>query len=562
MHHLRGIQADTHGDVWLLNIRGEAQRVRDGLVVKPPPEMAEFPSLVPQLALDDQKRLLMIRNGYVAEILPSGFQRVEFASAELRPYYACVTPSKAGGLWVSGDGRVRRWAQESWQQDLGLYPWGDAFVICMMESSSGHLLVGTLQSGLFIYSPKQGWVNFNRTNGLPQNWIRCLAEDQEHNLWVGNSGGLVIMQPSVGMQSPPDNWEGYPVQAIIRATNGAIWAATEGAGLYRLQDNSWTRYGVESGLSNSYVWSLIQDRRGDIWAGTWGGGLFRLEGDRFVQQFDFEQRGEPVTALCESPDGTLWIGTAVGLIRWASNKLERFAPMKGALAGDVRALAVGQDGRFWIGTQGSGIVCYENGRFRTICQTNGLPSDYILSLFEDSDRTLWIGTLDKGLCRYRDGNYKVISTKDGLPHNAVGHIEDDGLGSLWLNTQRGLVRVSKTNLHAYADGHLATLPAQVFRKGAGLASLAGSSGFTPSGFRAPDGHLWFPTSRGIAVVSPESIRANQVPPAVWIEEIRVDGQPVKLTTTSSKSRQLNGGKAPTREVQLKPGRSQIEVVYT
>lgn len=560
-----GIQADAHGDVWMLNIRGEAQRVRDGLVVSPPPEMAEFPSLVPQLVLDDQKRLLMVRNGYVAEILPAGISRIEFASTESRPYYACVTPARAGGLWVTGEGRVRRWAQGAWQQDIGAYPWDSAFVICMMESSSGSLLVGTLQRGLFVYSPAQGWVNFNRTNGLPQNWIRCLTEDQEHNLWIGNSGGLVAMQHSVAMQSPPDNWEGYPVQAIIRATNGAVWAATEGAGLYRLQDNSWTRYGIESGLSNSYVWSVIQDSQGSIWAGTWGGGLFRLEGDLFVRQFDLDQRGEPVTALAEFPAGTLWIGTAVGLIRCSSNQLERFAPLGGAVAGDVRALAAGQDGRLWIGTQGNGLGCYENGQFRTIRRTNGLPSlpsDYILSLYEDSDRTLWIGTLDRGLCRLKNGKYTVIGTKDGLPHSAVGHIEDDRMGNLWLNTQRGLVRAAKTNLHALADGRITTLPTTVFRKGAGIASLAGSSGFTPSGFRAPDGHLWFPTSHGIAVVSPESIQANQVPPAVWIEEIYVDNHPANIVSFPPKSQGNRSPNSPERGITLQPGRQQLEIVFT
>ena len=41
-----GIQADQHGDVWILNIRGEALRVRDELLVKPTPELAEGALLI------------------------------------------------------------------------------------------------------------------------------------------------------------------------------------------------------------------------------------------------------------------------------------------------------------------------------------------------------------------------------------------------------------------------------------------------------------------------------------------------------------------------------------
>lgn len=561
---ISGIRADRRGDIWLLNIRGEAQRLRDGLVCPPPPEMAEFPSLTPTLLVDGEKRLLMVRNGYLAEITTNGIRRIELASAANRPYYHCVAPARAGGLWVPGEGRVRRWHQEQWQEDLGEYPWGEAFVMCMMESSSGHLLVGTLERGLFIHSPEAGWMNLNRTNGLPQDWIRCLGEDREHNLWVGNSGGLVVLRPrTVVMHHPPDGWQGRPVLAISRAQDGAVWAATEGAGLYRLKDNAWTHYGAESGLSNLFVWSVMEDSRGSVWAGTWGGGLFRLEGDKFARQFDLAERGEPVTALKELPAGTLWIGTRVGLIRWQSNRLERFASLGGAMAGDIRALAAGRDGELWIGTQGSGLGRYRNGEFTTTRQAEGLPRDYVLSIHQEADRTLWLGIVDLGICRLKDGKFSMISTDQGLPNNVIGHIEDDGMGNLWLNTQNGLVRVSKIDLNACADGRLKSLPTQVLGKGEGLATLAGSSGFTPAGFQTPDGRLWFPTARGIAVVNPKAIQTNTVPPSVWIEQVMVDGQPAEIMAVPAKPRgRSNAPNGPAKSVALKPGRRQLDVLFT
>lgn len=69
---IAGIQPDAQGDLWMVNLRGEAQRIRDGLVLAPPPEMAEFPSVMPMLVFDGRKQLLLVRNGYVAEITPSG----------------------------------------------------------------------------------------------------------------------------------------------------------------------------------------------------------------------------------------------------------------------------------------------------------------------------------------------------------------------------------------------------------------------------------------------------------------------------------------------------------
>ena len=525
--------------------------------------MAEFPSLVPQLTTDRQQQLLMVRNGYVAKITPDGIQRIDFASSEPRPYYACVTPARKGGIWVSGDGSVRRWDQDAWQDDLGPYPWGNAFVMSMIESSNGHLLVGTLESGLFIRSPTLGWLNLNRTNGLPQDWIRCFTEDREHNLWIGNSGGLVVLRPrSVVMYNPPDLWGGRPVLAITQARDGSVWAASEGAGLYRFQNNSWTNYGVESGLLNTFVWSVTEDSKGNIWAGTWGGGLFRLEGNEFKRQFDLHVQGEAATALQAFPDGTLWIGTRDGLIRLSNDKLERFASLGGAAAGDVRALAAGRDGQLWIGTQSSGLGCFQNGQLRTFRQSDGLPRDYILSLYEDADRTLWIGTLDKGICRYRHGQFSVITMENGLPNNVIGHIEDDGLGNLWLSTQRGLVRVSKQDLNDCADGRIRNLSTLVLGKGDGLVTLAGSSGFTPSGFRASDGKLWFPTMRGIAVIDPKAVRTNNVPPSVLIEEVFVDTEPAKIVTSSAQNPGRNSKPKPSRSIEIQPGRHQLAIVFT
>lgn len=559
---------DERGEVWVLNQLGEALRLPDGPIIKPPALMGENPFVNPRVAVDGQRRVYVVRNGVVAQLTLRGYEPVDFGDPSERPYYPGLTASHDGQIWVVGEGKVRKWNGTNWTADLGTFPEGDVSVTTMLEASSGRLLVGTLQRGLFIHDPVTGWVSLSRTNGLPQDWVSSLAEDREKNLWVGTGGGLALLRErKVMMHSPPDNWQDRPVYSITRAHDGNVWASTEGAGIYRFDGVNWKHYGNEEGLANPFVWSLFEDSQRQIWAGTWGGGLFRLENDVFVCQTNLIATSDPVVALKESPAGTLWIGTGSGLVKMQSNVVERFTALGGAAAGDVRAIEAGVDGEIWVGTQGAGLGRMKQGDFQTFQTPEGLAGNSVLSLLCETNGTLWIGTLDMGLCRYQDGKFRTITTEQGLPNNILYHIEDDRMGNLWFNSPTGLFRVTKKELNDCADGKLAMVQVLVFGKAEGMTTLAGTGGFTPSGFRAPDGQLWFSTARGIAAVSPKLASRNSVRPPVWIEEVLVDDQPAVITrgpSAGGNNRSGRDGKFSTARnvVVLQPGPRQLDIQFT
>ena len=501
---IKDFAEDENGEVWVLQQLGDALRIRDGRIVKPPGLMAGNPFVNPRVAKDIRQRAYVVRNGVVTRLGPAGYEPVKFGDPSQQPYYLGIAAARDGNLWVAGEGRLRKWNGTNWSADLGVLPPANISVTTMLETSSGRLLLGTLQHGLFVHDPVTGWFFLSRTNGLPQDWVCSLAEDREKNLWVGTGGGLAVLRERrVTMYSPPDDWQGHPVKSIVRAGNGSVWAATEGAGIYHFEAGQWTHFGPEKGLANQFVWSVFEDSQQQIWAGTWGGGLFRLEQGRFVGQTNLIPAADAVVALAESPRGTMWVGTGAGLLQVRSNVVEHLAHFGGAAAGDVRAIATGPDGEIWIGSQGAGLGRWKNGAFRTFPATNGLAANSILSLFCETNGTLWIGTLDLGLSRYRDGEFRAINRTHGLPGNIIYHIEEDELGNLWFNSPTGLFRVTKRELNDCADGRLPAVRTLVFGKEEGMSTLAGTGGFTPSGFRAPDGRLWFSTDRGIAVLSPK-----------------------------------------------------------
>ena len=313
------IAADESGDLWALSDLGILIRMRDGLKVEPPGGAS--PSRKVFLSRDRGGKLWLTANGRVTTIehgqpVPFGFD-----GAQGTNFFERVVPARDGGLWVMGNGRLRKWGGGRWVLDLGDYPCERGFVTELMETRSGTLLAGTLRDGLYLLAPGAEPLHFARTNGLSHDWVRSLCEDREGNLWVGTGGGLdVLRQRKVEMLNPPDDWQGRAVLSFIVRPQGDSWIGTEGAGLYHYRAGQWASFNENSGLSNLFVWSVLETRRGALFVGTWGGGLMVKQGDRFESPGDLSQITAPVVALYEGKQGELWIGTTAGLQRYEAGK--------------------------------------------------------------------------------------------------------------------------------------------------------------------------------------------------------------------------------------------------
>jgi len=70
--------------------------------------------------------------------------------------------------------------------------------------------------------------------------------------------------------------------------------------------------------------------------------------------------------------------------------------------------------------------------------SNGLPDNFVRSLFEDSQGNIWIGTLNNGVSRYDGKNFTNFNTSDGLVDNSILSIAEDDDGVMWFGTFGGL----------------------------------------------------------------------------------------------------------------------------
>ncbi len=423
----------------------------------------------------------------------------------------------------------------------------------MRELQSGAVAGGTVDSGLFIVIDATNHLQFNRTNGLPQNWIRSLCEDREGNLWVGaGSAGLVALRPGkVATLNPPDNWQGRAVLSLTGNDQNDLWIGTEGAGLYHLDHGLWRQFAEAAGLANPFVWSVTKDERGRIWAGTWGGGIFVGNEGRFDRLPGLEDIRAPITAVLHASNGVTWIGTDRGLLRYENGKTMEFGGAQGLDLPQVRTIAQGRDGTIWFGMFGGGLGRLSEGVLKQFRTADGLTSDFVQCLKIDDDGTVWIGTSGAGINRLRNGRIAAITRNQGLADNVICCLEEDAKGYLWISSHGGIMRVSKSDLNSCADGTTNAVACLTYGKGEGMPTLECMGGMQPAGCKTRDGRLWIPTTKGLVLVDPNEVKKNPLAPRVLIEEFRVDGRVQDADAAARRER-----------LDVPPGQHQFDFQFT
>jgi len=266
---------------------------------------------------------------------------------------------------------------------------------------------------------------FTDKDGLPQNSAMTIVFDQKGYLWVGTQDGATYYNghkwTTVNM---PNRQISNSVQTMLSTSDGSLWFGTNGAGLIQLKDSKWTIYDKKSGaLANNIVNTLAVT----------------------------------ITSLGQL---TIWVGTETGLSAFSNDKWQTYTSENSRLPSDnIETLFADKD-ILWIGTNGGGLVKFENNNFSTnYNKTNSLlPSNVVKSLLitkNNNQKTIWIGT-EQGLVSLKENppnipQWNIYNTNNSLlPHNIIRCIYPADLQSeksaIWIGTPAGLAYfVESTN---------------------------------------------------------------------------------------------------------------------
>jgi len=105
----------------------------------------------------------------------------------------------------------------------------------------------------------------------------------------------------------------------------------------------------------------------------------------------------------------------------------------GLISAEINAIEQANDGYIWVGSY-SGLYRYNGAKFEKMDLDGSISS--VVSLFEDSKDDLWIGTNDSGIACYdsKSGNVTIYSTKNGLASDTIRSVCEDEEGNIYVGT--------------------------------------------------------------------------------------------------------------------------------
>ena len=157
-----------------------------------------------------------------------------------------------------------------------------------------------------------------------------------------------------------------------------------------------------------------------------------------------ESRGAG-TQVADTTSASLTSGDTVTFARAAELRIERtITQADGLVSNTVLTIFEDSQGVMWFGTI-NGVTRYTQESFQTFTMEDGLASDAVGLIFEDQQGALWFATgspnfWSQGVSRYDGGMFQTFSTADGLPDNNIRDIFQDKTGTLWFATGYGVSR--------------------------------------------------------------------------------------------------------------------------
>jgi ligand-binding sensor domain-containing protein len=385
-------------------------------------------------------------------------------------------------------------------------------------------------------------------SSLSHNTIWTFMKDRAGNIWLTTyAGGINIYNSvnanfyNIGERVNHNIGLNEPLVNAVLPLPGtrALLVGTDGGGLNYIDRQ---RQIVEvislkdrAGDRLSDIVKALAIDNGLVYAGTLEGLAILKWPERQLRYFDFYNDASSlirVNALFHDQYG-LWIGTERNGLKLAhpDGRYESFEQGLGNAISENFVTAIVKLGSgLWIGTR-NGLNSYDPAakRFASYFPKKGnTASAVILSLYASHLGQLWVGTGD-GLFQFdtRHQRFSRIGEADGLKSQVIQAITEDSRGNIWVSTFNGLSQIAWTgNSDPKTPGNYHILN---YTASDGL----GSNQFSAGAAARKGDELFFGGVNGLTTFFPERIIRNHYLPNVVVTGLMINNTLIKPRATGS-----------------------------
>ena len=500
--------------------------------------------------------------------LPEGGRQFQIAAQGLLPIVQSFAEAPNGTLWMAEGGYGVRPVPLQGKNNGSSVPAVLVGAPAITFDEQGSLWITTAGNGIrrvpypeHLHPPKikgpSAWQfhnseveAFTQQEGLTSDYVNCVLQDREGNIWFGTSGGLdrFRQSPVVSLPLQPISYRGalpipslhsFTTSALAAGDQGALWAAGIGPQvLLKVQNDK-----IVAQLRDEPVDCAYRDPTGAVWFAT-PRSIFRIANEHLdsiaskpgaitynyhravaaaqgliLRQLDLPTAGgiavspqSRVKAITQDRLGRLWISMGSGTFRLEKSGWTSLESLGGPQR-TATAEFTDSEGRIWFGFTNT-VAMLDGDRVRIFSGKDGVQVGAVTSIQAKGTR-VWIGG-EFGLEFFDGSRFQPVYPSDGSAFGGVSGIVADSDNGLWFSDNRGIIHIREAQLRQLGPGNV---DFESFGLLDGLTAELRGPLASPSAVRTTDGRVWFATTKGAAWINPKRIVRNSVPPPVSIVSI-------------------------------------------
>ena len=151
----------------------------------------------------------------------------------------------------------------------------EASIYAICEDRHGQIWIG---NGWSVYKGNKKSMSFKRMEEFGLNYIYDIIEDSNGYIWVATLGSGVFRYDQSSQQirhyisNPADNrsLSSNSISSITETSRGEIWFATDRGGIccYNKGTDNFTSYSIKDGFPDDVAYKIVEDKESNLWFGT------------------------------------------------------------------------------------------------------------------------------------------------------------------------------------------------------------------------------------------------------------------------------------------------------